>query len=377
MERWYTEVEKTHKPKTTGNERSVIRNHIVPAIGKVPLDKLSRMHFERLTAAIEGKNLGSATTVLAHTTLSAAVKYAFKSDLITSDISQKATRPPTAPPQLTVLTAEDGKKLLYLTASDRLGSRIAAALLTGARQGELLGLELDRLDSSIILDWQLQRVTRQHGCGKSKAEEYTNAAGNPAVRYLWPCGAVQGARCPEGKYVFPRNSEHRHLEGGLWLVRPKSKKGYRVLPVSTPLRAVIERRLHDAVNEPNPHGLLWTSDPKKDKHARPQPLDGSPIDPRVDNEYWHNALVRAGLERLDGSGSIEKMVRLHDARHTGASLVLGANVPEKTIMELMGHSSYAVTRRYQTVSRELGLAAMEGMAAQLGYIPGEIPQLEA
>jgi len=375
MERWYKEVaEKTHKPKTAANERSVIRNHIVPAIGKVALDKLTRAHFERLSAAIEAKNLGSATAILAHSTLGSAVTYAFNLDLITSDVGKKAARPSAAPPQTAILTAKDGRKLLETIAQDRLGSRIAAALFTGARQGELLGLELERLGDTIVLDWQLQRVTKQHGCGASRAEPYFNKADKPAVRYIWPCGIAQGANCPDGKFVFPRNSEHRHLEGGLWLVRPKSKKGYRALPVSKPLRLFIEYRLGKIAedNEPNPHGLLWTSDPKRDRHGRPLPLDGSPIDPRIDNEYWHDSLVRAGLE-VKG----EKVVRLHDARHTGASLFLEANVPEKTIMELMGHSSFAVTRRYQHVSQELGLAAMEGMAQQLGYVPEPLHVLEA
>lgn len=74
---------------------------------------------------------------------------------------------------------------------------------------------------------------------------------------------------------------------------------------------------------------------------------------------------------------IQKVVRLHDARHTGASLFLEANVPEKTIMELMGHSSYAVTRRYQHVSLDLASAAMENMALQLGYVPEPLHVLEA
>ena len=91
-----------------------------------------------------------------------------------------------------------------------------------------------------------------------------------------------------------------------------------MLPVSKPLRLFIEYRLEQIAekNEPNPHGLLWTSDPKKDRHQRPLPLDGSPIDPRVDNEYWHDSLVRAGLETRNDDGSINKVVRLHDARHT-------------------------------------------------------------
>ena len=83
--------------------------------------------------------------------------------------------------------------------------------------------------------------------------------------------------------------------------------------------------------------------------------------------------MRAGLEQTKANGSIDKLVRLHSARHTGASLFLEANVPEKTIMELMGHSSYAVTRRYQHVSLELASAAMEGMGLQLNYDPDELP----
>ena len=372
MDRWYTEVaEKTHKPKTAANERSVIRNHIKPAIGKVSLENLSRLHFERLSASIEAKGLGSATMILAHSTLSSAVQYAFKSDLITSNIAAKATRPTAAEPTLEVLTAEQGKRLLQVTSGDRLGSRIAAAILTGARQGELIGLELERLRSTIVLDWQLQRVTRQHGCGIARAEEYTNKASKPAVRYHWPCGMLSGSRCPDGKYVFPRNSEHRQLDGGLFLVRPKTKKGYRVLPLSAPMRAVIERRLQESAGEPNPHGLLWTSDPKRSRHGVEMPLDGSPIDPRIDNEYWHRSLVRAGLE-TEG----DKKLHLHSARHTGASLFLAANVPEKTVMELMGHSTYVVLRRYQHISQDQGLAAMEGMASELGYVPGETLALD-
>lgn len=372
MERWYTEVaEKTHKPKTAANERSVIRNHIVPSIGKIPLDKLSRTHFERLTASIEKKGLGAATSILAHSTLSSAVTYAFKADLITTDVSLKTERPSAPPAQLTILSSADGLKLLQAVGRYRLGSRVAAAFLTGGRQGELLGLELDRVGDEIEFSWQLQRISWQHGCGTSTAQPYVNKAGKPAARYLFPCGEATGSRCPDRKVVFPRNSEHRHLEGGLWLVRPKSKAGFRTLPMRGAIRKVIEYRIDVAATEPNPHGLLWTSDPKKDKHGRLQPLDGSPIDPRLDNEYWHRALVLAGLEHSNGDGSIDKMVRLHDARHTGASLFLEANIPEKTIMELMGHSSYAVTRRYQHVSNELKGTAMESLSLQLNYDPDE------
>jgi integrase len=152
---------------------------------------------------------------------------------------------------------------------------------------------------------------------------------------------------------MPADWEHRHLTGGLWLSRPKSEAGYRIIPLVEPLRQIIEQRAQIARTEPNPHGLLWTADPKQDKRGIPQPLDGSPIDPSTDNAAWHEVLKRAGVADA----------RLHDARHTTASLLLKAQVPEPIIMKILGHNSYAVTRDYQNVDREQLTAAMTSMSA--------------
>jgi integrase len=124
-----------------------------------------------------------------------------------------------------------------------------------------------------------------------------------------------------------------------------------------PLRAIIEKRIETiaAENEPNPHGLLWTADPKKDKHGRVLPLDGSPIDPRNDLAAWHAVLERAGALK----------VPLHGARHTAASLLLEANVPEPIIMKILGHSSYAVSMGYMNVDRRLLAEAMSSMSARM------------
>src|SRR5690606_26607949 len=97
----------------------------------------------------------------------------------------------------------------------------------------------------------------------------------------------------------------------------------------------------------------WTADPKRDKQGTVLPLDGSPIDPRNDSVAWHGILARAGVPDA----------RLHDARHTTASLLLAAGVPEKVIMEIMGHNSYVVTRGYQNVDRAHLNKAMTAISA--------------
>ena len=42
--------------------------------------------------------------------------------------------------------------------------------------------------------------------------------------------------------------------------------------------------------------------------------------------------------------------RLHDARHTAATVLLVLGVPERTVMGIMGWSSTAMAARYQHVT---------------------------
>jgi integrase len=51
--------------------------------------------------------------------------------------------------------------------------------------------------------------------------------------------------------------------------------------------------------------------------------------------------------------------RLHDARHTAATLLLVQGVDSRTVMALMGWSHISMTARYQHVVPELRRAAAE------------------
>ena len=46
--------------------------------------------------------------------------------------------------------------------------------------------------------------------------------------------------------------------------------------------------------------------------------------------------------------------RLHDARHTAATVLLLLGVPERAVMEIMGWSSSSMARRYQHITAEIG-----------------------
>jgi len=46
--------------------------------------------------------------------------------------------------------------------------------------------------------------------------------------------------------------------------------------------------------------------------------------------------------------------RLHDARHTAATVLLLLGVPDRTVMGLMGWSNSSMTRRYQHITEGSG-----------------------
>jgi integrase len=64
------------------------------------------------------------------------------------------------------------------------------------------------------------------------------------------------------------------------------------------------------------------------------------LNPRTDWTDWKKLLNRAGVR--DG--------RLHDARHTAATVLLLLGVPERAVMGVMGWSNTAMAARYQHVT---------------------------
>lgn len=66
---------------------------------------------------------------------------------------------------------------------------------------------------------------------------------------------------------------------------------------------------------------------------------GEPLNPRTDYTEWKLLLERAGVPER----------RLHDARHTAATVLLLLGIPERTVMGLIGWSSTAMAARYQHI----------------------------
>ncbi|WP_256386055.1 site-specific integrase [Micromonospora sp. WMMA2032] len=83
---------------------------------------------------------------------------------------------------------------------------------------------------------------------------------------------------------------------------------------------------------------------------------GTPIHPHNDYRSFREIIRRAGL----------RQVRLHDLRHTAASVLLAQGVPARVVMEILGHSQISVTLNiYAHVAPEIAREAASRLEGAL------------
>jgi integrase len=340
VEAWCTQwlANNRSKPTTMTVNRTTVSQYLVPAIGSRRLDRLAPQHVRDLHAWMEAKvterapeGLAPTTIHRAHRTLVKILNDAMREGLISRNVATLVDAPGLGSVEQLVLDAEQAKTLLRSRQGDRLLARWAASLLLGARQGEVIGMEWSRvdLDTGVLdLSWQLQRLPYRHGCGGA-------------------CAVKRPGSCPSAQLDVRPGFEHRRLDGGLTLTRPKAAKGTRprrrVIPIPAPLVAFLVLHRTAQAGELNPHKLVFT---------RP---DGRPLDPSRDNAAWHEALATAELPS----------VKLHAARHSTATLLLEAGVDTKVIGAILGHSTAAVTQAYQHVDLTMAREAMARLGDML------------
>lgn len=323
LEKWMTHwlddiAAKKLRPKTLAGHRTVMDNYIIPILGKKRLDKITAADVRKLHDVMQAtpkdvnlrgetdlpadtEMLSSTYALLTHNVLSIALKVAHREGRITANPCELVDRPTVRHTEQGALDVREATKLLQHigTRADR--ALWATFLLTGARRGEILGLEADRVTDVLDLSWQLQRIT-----------DITKA---------------------------PANWEHRHLRSTLYLSRPKSKAGWRIVPLVEPLRSILALHMAGQTS-----GLIFTR-------------DGEPWDPDGATKAWKALLVEAGLP---------DDVVLHGTRHTAVDMLYAAGVPEQVIMEIVGHTTRAVTRGYKTKGNRLQLTdAMDKMSKLL------------
>jgi integrase len=356
VEKWLTHwVENIAAPSvrdtTLAGYRTAVYKHLVPGLGAHRIDRLEPDHLEKLYAKIltEGGKPGTAHQV--HRTAKTALFVALNRGHITKNPAKLAKAPRIDEDEIVPFTVEEAQRILDAATRRRNGVRFAIALSLGLRKGEALGLKWSRidLDAGVLhTPRQLQRHKWKHGCDNphecGKELHKTKPCKPTCKRHNKPCPPVCPPDCTGHAAACPK----RH-GGGLREVEVKSRAGKRTVGIPGPLLSALREHKNAQDVERQHAGTEW----HEGGWVFTQP-NGRPIDPRADHDEWKSLLAEANV----------RDARLHDARHTAATMLLVLKVPLPAIMEVMGWGEASVAKRYVHVPDEvvLGIAnQVEGL----------------
>lgn len=319
--------------------RTAVRHHLIPGLGKHRIDKVQPEHFEKLYAKILERGRKPATAHQVHRTARTAFGEAYRRQHIKRNPVALAKPPRVEEEEIEPFEIDDIRRLIKTALGKRNGVRFVLALAIGTRQGETIGLKWSRLNKTrtLTISRQLQRQTWEHGCENPHAcgAKYhkTRPCREGCKRHTRKCPPPCPADCTGHARWCPARRG-----GGLVDAEVKSRAGRRgiVLPIELYELLMLHRTEQDREREHA--GTEW----HEGGWMFAQPT-GRPIDPRRDLADWKALLEEAGV----------RDARLHDARHTAATVLLLLGVPERAVMEFMGWSNSAMAKRYQHVTAVL------------------------
>jgi integrase len=131
---------------------------------------------------------------------------------------------------------------------------------------------------------------------------------------------------------------------------PKTRKSRRTLPLPGPLIDELQAHRKSQADAEIRAGSDW-----RDAGSVFTGAFGQPVDPNRHSAHWASLLARAGV----------RPARLHDARHTAATLLLVQGVDQRVVMDMFGWTSGTMTGRYQHVVPELQEEASKRITALL------------
>lgn len=145
--------------------------------------------------------------------------------------------------------------------------------------------------------------------------------------------------------------EQVDFEAGLVRVgRAQTEAGKRQIPMSGPLRAALE---HHAARY-----TQWFGPIRPEWYVFPLSNRRRPVNPDMPvtslKRAWDTVRKEAGV-----------VARLHDLRHTFCTKLAEAGVAESVMLDMMGHVSAVMLRRYSHIREEARRRAIRAVEAQV------------
>lgn len=281
MEKWLLTVRENRREKTYIQYTDINRRYINPRFGETPLQNLRPLDIETYLTELQKNGLGARTCQIIYAVLHVALHVAVKKGLIGRNPMDAVEKPKNQQPApKKVLNQEQVQQFLIAAEGERLEMLYYLAVVTGMREGELLGLKWSDLDwrkGYLKVSRQVQRVPRK----------------------------------------------------GLVFSLPKTNSGLRTIAVGKGTIDRLKQHQNRQELEKAVAGKRWV----ENDLIFPSSI-GTPMDPRNMLEAFKKVLENAGLADM----------RFHDLRHTSITLILNSlRVPIKEAQHRAGHASPTTT----------------------------------
>jgi integrase len=298
------------KPSTLSSYADLLRDHVNPRIGNVPLQKITAAHLDALYAELLTKGrrdgtggLSPRTVRYVHTVIRAALQTAFRWGRITHNPADRSDPPESVRTEARHWTTDNLRRFLAHVEGDRLAPLYHLAAMTGLRRGEVLGLRWSDLD----LEAQTLKV----------------------------------------------NQSLVVVDGHSMFTTPKTDAGRRTVSLDPRTVAVLRAHRKAQMAERLAAGPAWA-----DSGLVFTREDGRPLAPDWVYKRFVALVLAAGVP----------LISFHGLRHSHATALLGAGVDLKLTSARLGHSSVRITAdTYQHVEQAMDqLAATQAAALIYG-----------
>lgn len=258
---------------------SVLLGQAVAELGRIRLARLAPNDLMALYDKRRAAGAAPATVLHLHRAVYRCLRDAERWGDVARNVARLVDAPKVKRHEMRALSAEEARALLRAAEGSRLEALLVVALSTGARLGEMLALSWDDVDLE------------------------------------------QGAIAIRASLVPTPRGLERH--------EPKTARSRRRIEIEPRVVAALRRHKARQAEERFTARELWANDGYVFCDEIGRPLDGRTII----RTWFRPLLAKAGLPR----------VRIHDLRHSYASIALAQGVHPKVVQEALGHSTIAVT----------------------------------
>lgn len=261
--------------------------HIVPEVGNIKLCDLRTIHIQKLYNHLQDKGMSYSALKHVHTVFNQSLDCAVRENMISKNYALYTVRnKPRNTAEVPVFTPEQQQKIIENLPFSPIGVLVRTALGTGARMGELLGLQWSDID----LENNIIHI--RNGLVK---ENIFSADGRDIV-------------------------SHRIALGPL-----KTPKSRRDIPIANSTASLLKKY------KLNQRSFI------KNKDIIPTLVFCSEA-----GTLWDHSNVRNQYIKLLKKIGVP-YIKFHALRHTFATRVMEVNIHPKVAQELLGHSTVSIT----------------------------------